>query len=74
MTIGSLLVSLTATTLGLAAFSPHAAEAGDFPPLSFRISPAKRKTISLWRRRAGTQRRQVPRARALRAHRPKLRA
>jgi hypothetical protein len=43
MTIGSLLVSLTATTLGLAAFSPHAAEAGDFPPLSFRISPAKPK-------------------------------
>ena len=35
MTIGSLLVSLTATTLGLAAFSPHAAEAGDFPSFSF---------------------------------------
>ena len=35
MTIWSLLVSLTATTLGLAAFSPHAAEAGDFPSFSF---------------------------------------
>jgi hypothetical protein len=35
MTIGSLLVSLTATTLALAAFSPHAAEAGDFPSFSF---------------------------------------
>ena len=35
MTIRSLLVSLTATTLGLAAFSPHAAEAGDFPSFSF---------------------------------------
>ena len=35
MTIGSLLVSLTATTLGLAAFSPHAAQAEDFPSFSF---------------------------------------
>jgi hypothetical protein len=35
MTLWSLLVSLTATTLGLAAFSPHAAEAGDFPSFSF---------------------------------------
>jgi hypothetical protein len=35
MTIWSLLVSLTATMLGLAAFSPHAAEAGDFPSFSF---------------------------------------
>jgi hypothetical protein len=35
MTIGFLLVSLTATTLGLAAFSPHAAEAGDFPSFNF---------------------------------------
>ena len=34
MTIWSLLVSLTATTLGLAAFSPHAAGAGDFPSFS----------------------------------------
>ena len=30
MTIGSLLASLTAGTLGLAALSPDAAEAGDF--------------------------------------------
>ena len=35
MTIGSLLASLTAGTLGLAALSPHAAEAGDFPSLNF---------------------------------------
>ena len=35
MTIWSLLVSLTATTLGLAAFSPHAAQAEDFPSFSF---------------------------------------
>ena len=35
MTIGSLLASLTAATLGLAALSPHAAEAGDFPSFSF---------------------------------------
>ena len=35
MTIGSLLASLTAATLGLAALSPLAAEAGDFPPLNF---------------------------------------
>jgi hypothetical protein len=35
MTIGALLASLTAGTLGLAALSPHAAEAGDFPSLNF---------------------------------------
>ena len=35
MTIGSLLVCLTATALGLAAFSPHAAGAEDFPSFSF---------------------------------------
>ena len=35
MTIGSLLVCLTATALGLAAFSPHAARAEDFPSFSF---------------------------------------
>jgi hypothetical protein len=35
MTIWSLLVSLTATTLGVAAFSPHAAQAEDFPSFSF---------------------------------------
>jgi hypothetical protein len=35
MTIGSLLASLTAGTLGLAALSPDAAEAGDFPSLNF---------------------------------------
>ena len=57
MTIGSLLVSLTATTLGFAAFSPHAAEAGDFPIRleSMRpelesyvsaISSAKRKNVT----------------------------
>jgi hypothetical protein len=39
MTIWSLLVSLTAGTLGLAAFSPHAAEAGDFPSISFMKVP-----------------------------------
>jgi hypothetical protein len=38
MTIWSLLVSLTATTLGLAAFSPHAAQAEDFPSFSFMKS------------------------------------
>ena len=38
MTIWSLLVSLTGTTLGLAAFSPHAAQAGDFPSFSFMKS------------------------------------
>ena len=41
MTIWSLLVSLTATTLGLAAFSPHAAEAGDFPSFSFMKSASE---------------------------------
>ena len=35
MTIRSLFVSLTAATLGLAAFSPHAAQAEDFPSFSF---------------------------------------
>ena len=59
MTIGALLASLTAGTLGLAALSPHAAEAGDFllstssnsawdryvPSSSYvgRVSSAKRK-------------------------------
>ena len=56
MTIRSLLASLTAATLGLAALAPHAAEAGDFPSLHFielrldklesyvgRVSSAKRK-------------------------------
>jgi hypothetical protein len=56
MTIRSLLASLTAATLGLAALSTHAAEAGDFPSLQFiefhldklesyvgRVSSAKRK-------------------------------
>ena len=38
MTIWSLLVSLTATTLGLAAFCPHAAQAEDFPSFSFMKS------------------------------------
>jgi hypothetical protein len=43
MRIGSLLALISAATVGLAALHPHAAEAGDFPPLSFRISPAKPK-------------------------------
>jgi hypothetical protein len=60
MTIWSLLVSLTATTLGLAAFSPHTAEAEDFSFMNFRlesmlpelesyvsgISSAKRKNVT----------------------------
>ena len=46
MTIGSLLASLTAGTLGLAALSPHAAEAGDFPSLKlikFCLGPIRPK-------------------------------
>ncbi len=49
MTIGSLLASLTAATLGLAALSPHAAEAGDFPSLyfiKFRLEPIRPKLES----------------------------
>jgi hypothetical protein len=41
MTIWSLLVSLTATMLGLAAFSPHAAQAEDFPSFSFMKSASE---------------------------------
>ena len=47
MTIWSLLVSLTATTLGLAAFSPHAAQAEDFPSFSFMKSAWNRWVPSL---------------------------
>jgi hypothetical protein len=49
MTIGSLLASLTAATLSLAALPPHAAEAGDFPSLNFiefRLEPIRSKLES----------------------------
>jgi hypothetical protein len=44
MTTRSLLASLTAATLSLAALSPHAAEAGSFPSLNFielRLEPIR---------------------------------
>jgi hypothetical protein len=69
MTIWSLLASLNATMLGLAAFSPHAAEAGDFPSsfMNIRwesmhpelesyvsgISSAKRKNVTTIARTRG---------------------
>ena len=49
MTMRSLLASLTAATLGLAALSPHAAEGGDFPSLKFikfRLEPIHPKLES----------------------------
>jgi hypothetical protein len=45
MRIGSLLALISAATVGLAALHPHAAEAGDFPSLSFRISPEPKNDI-----------------------------
>ena len=49
MTTRSLLASLTAATLSLAALSPHAAQAGDFPSLNFielRLEPIRSKLES----------------------------
>jgi hypothetical protein len=49
MTIRSLLASLTAAALALAALSPHAAEARDFPSLNFielRLEPILSKLES----------------------------
>jgi hypothetical protein len=79
MTIWSLLVSPTATTLGLAAFSPHA-EAGDFPSfsfMSFRWESMRPELesyvsgISSALRRAGRLRRKLPKSARLR---PRLHA
>ena len=49
MTIGSFLASLTAATFGLAALSPHAAQARDFPSLNsieLRLEPILSKLDS----------------------------